>query len=536
MGMAVRQGWLRIAALSLCVAPSSSTGKGPVGIFAVDATHVVITDSNFAALFAVDTRASRRVGDFFWPVDRYNRPRTNTTRKQDWVSPTGVGSCAACATAWVSSNGNDEKPSFWRVDLARPLAAMAQTGTFDELASSRVVARPVDGRGVARLADAGHGPSLNASLRMVAIAPNGRDGYVAAMGYGVLVFDATDAADGGLLPVAQLRPRRGDEFELHITALSGLQFSSDDGSALLATDEASFLRLADVSRRRSRATFASVGFRAACGDRHARDVVEAGGAYYVLSGPQPVSDAKGLYRVDARGNVRCALLTSDDKANGWRDGAFGAAQFSRPHAMARLPGTSSLAITDIDNRVLRLYAFAGPREGQVRTVPYAQDLWGRRFRGAPAPAPPAAAVAPGLRAARRFDDARAACARGGRDLCGLGGLPRGDAAWARALWAGDPRGDANARFAAPESDYALFWTREPCASCWLRNPGECDPFDVDRPYPLNPRNYTSGATRTGATGASRPSASCRRARRASRRARAPTPTGTPGSPTRPAAT
>ncbi|KAH8045330.1 hypothetical protein JL720_16748 [Aureococcus anophagefferens] len=134
--MAVRQGWLRIAALSLCVAPSSSTGKGPVGIFAVDATHVVITDSNFAALFAVDTRASRRVGDFFWPVDRYNRARTNTTRKQDWVSPTGVGSCAACATAWVSSNGNDEKPSFWRVDLARPLAAMAQTGTFDELASS----------------------------------------------------------------------------------------------------------------------------------------------------------------------------------------------------------------------------------------------------------------------------------------------------------------------------------------------------------------------------------------------------------------
>ncbi|KAK7231815.1 hypothetical protein SO694_0008209 [Aureococcus anophagefferens] len=409
--MAVRQGWLRIAALSLCVAPSSSTGKGPVGIFAVDATHVVITDSNFAALFAVDTRASRRVGDFFWPVDRYNRARTNTTRKQDWVSPTGVGSCAACATAWVSSNGNDEKPSFWRVDLARPLAAMAQTGTFDELASSRVVARPVDGRGVARLADAGHGPSLNASLRMVAIAPNGRDGYVAAMGYGVLVFDATDAADGGLLPVAQLRPRRGDEFELRITALSGLQFSSDDGSALLATDEASFLRLADVSRRRSRATFASVGFRAACGDRHARDVVEAGGAYYVLSGPQPVSDAKGLYRVDARGNVRCALLTSDDKANGWRDGAFGAAQFSRPHAMARLPGTSSLAITDIDNRVLRLYAFAGPREGQrpseSREGTSKPSVAARATRGGSAPRS-------AQRRARDAVDAQAAAAAHGR--------------------------------------------------------------------------------------------------------------------------
>ncbi|KAH8052694.1 hypothetical protein JL721_10813 [Aureococcus anophagefferens] len=446
--MAVRQGWLRIAVLSLCVAPSSSTGKGPVGIFAVDATHVVITDSNFAALFAVDTRASRRVGDFFWPVDRYNRPRTNTTRKQDWVSPTGVGSCAACATAWVSSNGNDEKPSFWRVDLARPLAAMAQTGTFDELASSRVVARPVDGRGVARLADAGHGPSLNASLRMVAIAPNGRDGYVAAMGYGVLVFDATDAADGGLLPVAQLRPRRGDEFELRITALSGLQFSSDDGSALLATDEASFLRLAD-----------------------------------------PVSDAKGLYRVDARGDVRCALLTSDDKANGWRDGAFGAAQFSRPHAMARLPGTSSLAITDIDNRVLRLYAFAGPREGQVRTVPYAQDAGAALPRRAGAGAAGGRRRA-GLRAARLRRRARGLRARRARPLRARRPA-RGDAAWARALWAGDPRGDANARFAAPETDYALFWTREPCASCWLRNPGECDPFDVDRPYPLNPRNDTT---------------------------------------------
>ncbi|KAH8048072.1 hypothetical protein JL720_15935 [Aureococcus anophagefferens] len=378
--MAVRQGWLRIAVLSLCVAPSSSTGKGPVGIFAVDATHVVITDSNFAALFAVDTRASRRVGDFFWPVDRYNRPRTNTTRKQDWVSPTGVGSCAACATAWVSSNGNDEKPSFWRVDLARPLAAMAQTGTFDELASSRVVARPVDGRGVARLADAGHGPSLNASLRMVAIAPNGRDGYVAAMGYGVLVFDATDAADGGLLPVAQLRPRRGDEFELRITALSGLQFSSDDGSALLATDEASFLRLADV-----------------------------------------------------------------------------------------------------------------------RTVPYAQDLWGGASRRA------GAGAAGGRRRAGVARRALRRRARGlrarRRDLCGLGGLPAASGLGARS---GRRPAAANARFAAPETDYALFWTREPCASCWLRNPGECDPFDVDRPYPLNPGTpRRPGATAAGSPRSSR---------------------------------
>ncbi|KAH8074143.1 hypothetical protein JL720_10695 [Aureococcus anophagefferens] len=226
---------------------------------------------------------------------------------------------------------------------------------------------------------------------MVAIAPNGRDGYVAAMGYGVLVFDATDAADGGLLPVAQLRPRRGDEFELRITALSGLQFSSDDGSALLATDEASFLRLADVSRRRSRATFASVGFRAACGDRHARDVVEAGGAYYVLSGPQPVSDAKGLYRVDARGNVRCAAHERRQRLARRRLRRRPVLAAARHGAAA---GDVVLAITDIDNRVLRLYAFAGPREGQVRTVPYAQDLWAGA-RGAPAPAPPAAAVAPG---------------------------------------------------------------------------------------------------------------------------------------------
>ena len=197
----------------------------------------------------------------------------------------------------------------------------------DQIARGRPAAHPgaVVGQVHARLADAGHGPSLSASLRMVAIAPNGRDGYVAAMGYGVLVFDATDAADGGLLPVAQLRPHRGDEVELRNTALSGLQFSSDDGSALLATDEASFLRLADVSRRRSRATFASVGFRAACGDRHARDVVEAGGAYYVLSGPQPVSDAKGLYRVDARGiaALENQSLASRAPDTGAKYGRFG---------------------------------------------------------------------------------------------------------------------------------------------------------------------------------------------------------------------
>ncbi|KAH8068975.1 hypothetical protein JL721_6172 [Aureococcus anophagefferens] len=125
--------------------------------------------------------------------------------------------------------------------------------------------------------------------------------------------------------------------------------------------------------------------QSACNGHHARDAVKADGLFYVISGPQQGAGCKGLFEV----GEACRLLTARTRSVNWVDGPYSAAHFSRPHAMTRLPGTDLIALTDIDNRAVRLYAFRGPAKGEVTTVPYDDGLWRRLLGGAPRP--PAAA-------------------------------------------------------------------------------------------------------------------------------------------------
>ena len=205
-------------------------------------------------------------------------------------------------------------------------------------------------------------------LRMVRVSADGSAGYVAHLSRGVFAFDPrrTRAA----MPMERI---------LEADGAAGLQFA-DDERELLATTMAAVLVL---RTRNFSAAPRAVRVGSNCNGHHARDAVKAGGLFYVISGPGHGAGCKGLFEV----GEKCRLLTARTKSVDWVDGPYSAARFSRPHAMTRLPGTDLIALTDIDNRALRLYAFRGPAKGEVTTVPYDDGLWRRLLGGAPRPRP-----------------------------------------------------------------------------------------------------------------------------------------------------
>ena len=497
---------IRCVVVAALVPRCSSTGKGPVGIYAIDARYVVIADSNFNALLVVDAKLGGAVGALSWPLDKNGTRVTAASDPQTWVSLTGVASCPTCGFAYVTSNHGAE---FWRVSLPEPLAAMAARRDFAGLGNASVapLALVVDG---ANLTHSG-------KLRMARVSADGSAGYVAHLSRGVFAFDPRRT--GAAMPVKRI---------LEADGAAGLQFA-DDENELLATTMGAVLVL---KTRNASAAPRAVKVQSACNGHHARDAVKADGLFYVISGPQQGAGCKGLFEVgvscnhDVRSSPErtastspspstsmaktshceaCRLLTARTRSVNWVDGPYSAAHFSRPHAMTRLPGTDLIALTDIDNRAVRLYAFRGPAKGEVTTVPYDDGLWRRLLGGAPRPRPARPQVGAAAPRARDGGAAAEACAARGLALCGVADLAASDA-WARdlrragtttttttatalaakatarardflGLGAGAP-GDAPA---AP-----ALWTSQRCASCWLHWPGECAATDHDK----NSKSYT----------------------------------------------
>ncbi|KAH8098136.1 hypothetical protein JL720_1064 [Aureococcus anophagefferens] len=337
---------------------------GPVGIYAIDARYVVIADSNFNALLVVDAKLGGAVGALSWPLDKNGTRVTAASDPQTWVSLTGVASCPTCGFATSPNHGAE----FWRVSLPEPLAAMAARRDFAGLGNASVapLALVVDG---ANLTHSG-------KLRMVRVSADGSAGYVAHLSRGVFAFDPRRT--GAAMPAKR------------ILEADGAAGSSSPTTNELATTMGAVLVL---KTRNASAAPRAVKVQSACNGHHARDAVKADGLFYVISGPQQGAGCKGLFEV----GEACRLLTARTRSVNWVDGPYSAAHFSRPHAMTRLPGTDLIALTDIDNRAVRLYAFRGPAKGEVTTVPYDDGLWRRLLGGAPRPRP----ARPQVGAARR---------------------------------------------------------------------------------------------------------------------------------------
>ncbi len=416
-----------ILAALLC-AGTRATGKGPVGIYVIDDRYAAVADSNANALLIVDVLRGGVVGSRRWPS-----PKNDT---KEWYSLTGVASCANCSFAYLTSNHG---PAFWRMDLTKPLAAMARADDFADLARATLVELPCL-------------RSLDADTRMVALKRDASVGFVALKAAGVAAFapraihasaQRCDALDVRL--VASKDALRGGK------TFAGLALSRDDGTLYVTAENGVFsIRATGTFQKRAE----KLTGEPACGlhNAHLRETAPQNGHLYVVGHPSADNAGMAVYRLGTKKGA-CALVAGDvNKHEDWRDGAGAAARFSRPHQMAAFRA-NELLLTDIDNRAVRRITLA---DGRASTVPYDNnhlytELWRlggpqRHDHGQyvyPAPDNESATATA----------AAAACAARGAALCPPAAL-RDDAVL-----------DRLRRSAA--------WTSQSCHSCWLHWPGEC---------------------------------------------------------------
>ena len=83
------------------------TGKGPVGIYAINDRYAIFGDSNHNGLFVIDVRRGGIVGQKLFP---------SLSSPEEWASMTSVASCPACNFLYVTTT---HEPCFWRVDMTK---------------------------------------------------------------------------------------------------------------------------------------------------------------------------------------------------------------------------------------------------------------------------------------------------------------------------------------------------------------------------------------------------------------------------------
>ena len=455
-----------ILAALLC-AGTRATGKGPVGIYVIDDRYAAVADSNANALLIVDVLRGGVVGSRRWPS-----PKNDT---KEWYSLTGVASCANCSFAYLTSNHG---PAFWRMDLTKPLAAMARADDFADLARATLVELPCL-------------RSLDADTRMVALKRDASVGFVALKAAGVAAFapravhasaQRCDALDVRL--VASKDALRGGK------TFAGLALSRDDGTLYVTAENGVFsIRATGTFQKRAE----KLTGEPACGlhNAHLRETAPQNGHLYVVGHPSADNAGMAVYRLGTKKGA-CALVAGDvNKHEDWRDGAGAAARFSRPHQMAAFRA-NELLLTDIDNRAVRRITLA---DGRASTVPYDNNhLYTELWRlGGPQrhdhgqyvyPAPDnESATAELWRSGDRFPSTHATPlseADRNRDV-GVDPAPDNESATAAAAAAAcAARGAALCPPAALRDGGELgrlrrsaAWTSQSCHSCWLHWPGEC---------------------------------------------------------------
>lgn len=440
---------LAVLAVSVLATTAWASGIGPVGICAMGGSLVLVAEKRENAVILVDVGGGGEIARRSLDAEGGYAADDATT----WPDAVGVGSCETCAFAWVTTNRG---------------ARLYKLGFNTTLGEDPTALR----RASLRAATAG--TSVLVEPRMVAVERGGRRAYVAeheAEGGGVYAFDprhddpvltklfqwpkATSvslwyAAGSGLRLLVTGRwdrwpglkkDRVGDPSGAKIaivdvrngTAVDVVDVCESYGSlrdALYDDTSRSFLVLGHPNRKGMvlGAVGASEFFDARL--RHKRRVL------------RPSSHG---FKTPAQARP-CGTIVAGDHSSGsgWTDAEAPGrtSRFSRPHAMALLPGGTHVALTDIDNRAIRVVTLAPPsRRGSTRTVLYESrdavlgDVGPACSRGAAANGTELVFHAMATAAA-----AEAHCASRGEALCDSDRAPN------------------NTRSS---------WTAKRCASCWI---------------------------------------------------------------------
>ena len=406
---------------------AGATGKGPIGMYAIDERYAIVADSEFNGLLVIDLWMGGVVGRRLWP--------SVGSEPTKWPSLTGVASCDSCCFVYASSTSGVK---IWRVDLERPLAEMARDGNFDALARAKIVARPV--------------AEIQTS-RMIALSSDGTHGYIADNKAGLFHFwpHARDNAPQNVTRI--IGPKLAK-------AASGVALSSD-GAKLFVTLYSAIVVAAPTDRVQGSGSVSHVDVSKLCGARlHVRECAEVSGVLYVVGHPDGNNAGMAVFAIDPKKRL-CSVLAGDTRSpTGWRDGVGTHARFSRPHQLVRGRGGADLLLTDIDNRAVRRVELSSSDEtlyGRVSTIHYDERLWEQLWAARPS-TPPTQRIVSSTAANETQHGATlaheaAACAARGAELCSPAALRSSSVAL---------RGRRT-------------WTSQSCHSCWLRYPGTCPP-------------------------------------------------------------
>ena len=410
-----------------------------MGVSPVDGRYVLVAEKLDNAVLLVDLDRSRAVAR----RDLDGAPRYVAADPTTWPDAVGVATCAACPYAWVTTNHDGR---LYKLSFSAPLANA--TGDRDR-------ARRLENGTLAAVGETARG--LLDAPRMVAV--DGSAGFLCEHKRGVVyAFDAAARAEAVVLKEIFRVPSATGVSLWGSSLLVTHDSRKDEGKAPLSVvprrgGKAKTLRLGDGRHDDGPEDHDEVQ-DVADHFGHPRDALFDGDRMLLLTHPKNRGGV--LCARDASG--ACVVVAGNASAgSGWRDGIGGGAFFTRPHAMALLPGRQAVVLTDIDNRCLRVVELA---TGATATVFYGsrddalQAPEARAARAAPAPGPEAL----------RGGDAAAACARRGRRLCTVAEVLRRDV----------------------EADDA--WTARKCASCWISSE---DVFDKGRTRCTHGQDATS---------------------------------------------
>jgi len=502
---------------------SGATGKGPVGSYAINHQYVVVSDSNFDALFVVDVLSGSGVVaaiplhsadlDPPTPTDQPGFGAGGADHMKSfryWVDPTGVASCDECKFLYFTSQ---KEPNLGYVELDRPLLEMAREHDFGSLQNLEGKShwwRPlwltssVESSAMNLLRQSDEVPPEDiadfrpSKFRMLEVHRDGSRGYLTHYDLGVLTF-TLDMSNGGLF----------DEFVGFLplsdaSSISGLTLTPDGESHLIITAKTKAY-VASVTDRESNVpkitqtielqTMCGIhfkdgkelpmNFRDAVMDASHGDIF-AIGKPYGSSGTTEEGFGAVLFRLsrDSEGKYNECVNVANKLGNGrgWRDGHAEDVRFTRPHSMLRLLEDQHdqsvirdrFLLPDIDNRGIRRVDLDREGDVEVSSVPYDDDMW-RSFYGetksltatrlqAKTLILPVSLGKPNF---ATHSDASVACS-----TTATSGIKRRLCRVDEARNGFDEIKDAM-RTSPLSKTYVRAWTDTPCHGCWLHYPGFC---------------------------------------------------------------
>jgi len=456
---------LVLACYLLCLV--QARGKGPTGIYTINNRYIMIGDMNFGAIFIIDLHLGGLVGQLILH-DRQYDPENQGWSYEDvegglnpiehWIKPGGLSSCETCREIWITSL---DSVNFFRIRLKRPLKEMADEHDFSDFTESVIEGyNPWGATNEEHIHDG--------NFRYIALTKDGSAGFFSHRVRGIFQFIQQDPN----VPGVNILEAPGSKLVGAFDKLTGLTLNHED-RFLISTSE-KYLYIVDLLDPTFQ-TVTKYNLQSRCrgtweGKMNFADAVMVGDDIYAVGKAFESTNGMNLFWIEADkegGWDKCVDVAGGfAKKTGWVDGVGDTVRLSRPHAMARLPGTSMVVFTDIDNRSVRV-ADVSKTPAHVSTVSYDEGLWHRLYvSGFVPPKKGVPHLLPEAKARKNVSGAREVCNGDDKLLCSLSEL--------RSYLSQEQGNDFGGG-----NDVVTIWTGQDCHSCWLRDQGVCHPASVN---------------------------------------------------------